>query len=181
MANIVQGIFTRPMFSGDKSAQQKQAAQGFSQVFATILARQMRQSTVGADQGPLGLEGGASGNIYGAFMDDAMGKLLAASPAMKALNQSLARELAGPRRTALPLTDSGRSHLIQGIDRTLFTAAIRDETAVPSADSVTRQVSQSEALLETSDDGRGPRLLPPPPHSMAPELPQPLLLSRGNS
>ncbi len=176
MANIVQGIFTRPMFSGDQSAQQKQAAQGLSQVFATILARQMRQSMVGADQGPLGLEGGASGNIYGAFMDDAMGKLLAASPAMKALNQSLERELAGPRHTAIPLSDSGRAHQLEGIDRTLFTAAIRDEAAVPLGDTVAPRVSQPEALLETSDDGRGPRLLPPLPNSLAPDLPQPFPL-----
>jgi hypothetical protein len=95
MANSVAGIFGQTVFSGDRANELKRrdAVQGFSQVFATILARQMHQSTLGPDAGPLGIQGGTSGDIYGAFFDDAMGKLLAQSPAMKALNTSLEREL----------------------------------------------------------------------------------------
>lgn len=180
MANPVHGIFSRPLFSGDKATQQRQAAEGLSQVFAAILSRQMRQSMVGEDKGPLGIGGGTSGSIYGSFMDDAMSKLLAHSPAMRSLNQALERQIAGPQHaTAAAAIPAGKIRALESLDRVLFTAAIRDETAVPRPHAIAQvspEVSPVDALDETGVDARGPRLLPPAPDTLAPNLPPPFSL-----
>ncbi len=175
---IVQGLFTRPLFTGDKQTQQRKAVEGLSQVFATILARQMRESASGGEQGqrPLGIGGGASGSIYGSFMDDAMSKVLAQSPAMQQLNCALEHQLGGRQQhNAALTTPAGKIRALEKVDRVLFTTAIRDETAVPLPHS-TGPVSSVATLRETSGDGLGPRLLPPPPDEMAPNLPPPLPL-----
>jgi len=174
--SILQGLFSRPMFTGDKQTQQRKAAEGLSQVFATILARQMRGAASGGEQGPgpLGIGGGASGSIYGSFMDDAMSKLLAHSPAMQQLNRSLEHQLAGPHATA-PTTSAGKIRALEKIDHVIFTAAIRDETAVPITHAP-GPMFPAATLEGTSADALGPRLLPPPPNGMAPNLPPPLPL-----
>ena len=45
----------------------------------------------------MGIGGGATGDIYGAFIDQAMGKALAGSKSMSQLNKMIDRELSGPR------------------------------------------------------------------------------------
>ena len=175
MANFVQGIFNRPLLTGDQRTQRRQAAEGLSQVFAAMLARQMRQSMVSNDQGPLGIGGGASASIYGSFMDDAMSKLLAHSPAMRSLNQALERQLAGPQHSAATTDPAGKIRQLEKLDRILFTAAIRDETAV-SGQQAALQVSPDETPAATHADAHGPRLLPPPPAGVASNLPPPFPL-----
>ena len=176
MANLVQGIFTRPIFTGDKQTQQRKAAEGLSQVFATILARQMRETMTGGEQGqgPLGIGGGAGGSIYGSFMDDAMSKLLAHSPAMQPLNHALERAMAGQSNSITP-APTGKIRVLGRFDRVLFSAAIHDETAVPLSHS-SAPTSPIEARDEASTDALGPRILPPPPDGMAPNLPPPFPL-----
>ena len=66
---------------------QKAAAAGFAQIFTTMLAKQMRESMVGQENGPMGIAGGATGDIYGSFLDQAMGKALANSKSMSRLNK----------------------------------------------------------------------------------------------
>jgi hypothetical protein len=175
MANLVPGIFNRAIFAGKQEVQRRNAAaQGLSQTFAAILSRQMRQSTVSADQGPMGIAGGASGDIYGGFMDEVLGKVLAHSPAMKALNRALERDLDGPRHSAGTPTPAGRTQLIDRIDRTILAAEARDNPAVPLLHNASgRGLSQFGATAATGADNRGPLLLPPAPDSMAPDLPAP--------
>ncbi len=177
MANLVQGLFNRPIFSGDKQTQRRQAAQGLSQVFVTILARQMREAMTGGDQtqGPLGISDGASGSIYGSFMDDAMSKLLAQSRAMQPLNHALERALAGPEQHHGRNSSGGEIRALEKIDSVIFRTAIRDDTAVPLTHS-SSSVSPIEPRDDASADALGPRLLPPPIKGMASDLPPPVHL-----
>lgn len=171
MANIIPGLFNRTIFAGTQEAQRRStAAEGLSQTFATILSRQMRQSTVGGDQGPLGIAGGASGDIYGGFMDEELGKLLARSPAMKALNRAIERELEGPGHRASPALPASATPLNDKIEPALFATATADNSAVPLLHGPsTSTVSQFGAAA----DNRGPLLLPPAPDALAPDLPAP--------
>lgn len=171
MSNVVKGIFGSAIF-GDKNLQRRNAAEGLSQTFATILSRQMRQSMVGADAGPMGIAGGATGDIYGSFMDDAMGKLLARSPAMKSLNAALERDLGGAHNSAAPGLN-GKTQLIEKIDRAVLASATPAELSVPFLGrSETPSMSQFRTTTAQADN-RGPLLLPPAASSMAPDLPPP--------
>jgi len=173
MSNVVQGLFNRAVF-GAQDLQRRNAAQGLSQTFATILSRQMRQSMVGADTGPMGIAGGATGDIYGSFMDDAMGKLLARSPAMKSLNAALERELGGAHNSAAPRGLDGKSRLIEKLDRAVLASAEPAELSVPfSSPAETPAVSEFRTAAIARADDRGPLLLPPAPAEMAPDLPPP--------
>jgi hypothetical protein len=174
MANIVAGLFNHKIFAAGQEVQRRNSAEGLSQTFATILSRQMRQSTVSGDAGPLGIAGGASGDIYGGFMDDELGKLLAHSPAMKSLNRALERELAGPGHPATAASSPGETQLIDKIDRTIFAAEGTNSSAVPLLHNTGASVmSQFGAIGEGHTDARGPLLLPPAPDALAPELPAP--------
>ena len=114
------GVFTHSVFSGaTRQTNQKAAAMGFAQIFTTMLAKQMRQSMVGAENGPMGIGGGATGDIYGAFIDQAMGKTLASSKSMAGLTRMISRERpVGPApsgRVGLQgLADQGRGAHAKG-------------------------------------------------------------------
>jgi Rod binding domain-containing protein len=140
----VDGIFSTPLFGASKETQKSQAATGFTQVFASMLAQQMREAMAGEDKGPLGTGGGATGDIYGTFLDQAMGRALADSPAMKPLNQAIERELSGMRAPVAKSAAAASAALTQ----------IGADAALPS-------------------DSRGPLLLPPEPSSVASVLPPP--------
>ena len=119
----VDGIFSVPIFGGPKETQKNQAATGFTQVFASMLAQQMREALAGEDKGPLGTGGGTTGDIYGSFLDQAMGRALANSPALKPLNRAIERELSGTKpavaKSVAPvsaaLTQSGQTPLYRQI------------------------------------------------------------------
>jgi Rod binding domain-containing protein len=140
----VDGIFSVPVFGGSKETQKNQAATGFTQVFASMLAKQMREALAGEDKGPLGTGGGATGDIYGAFLDQAMGHALANSPTMKPLNQEIERELSGMK-----------------------------PAVAKSAAPVSAALTQIGADAALPSDSRGPLLLPPEPTSVALVLPPP--------
>jgi len=160
------GVFTHSVFSGaTRQTNQKAAAAGFAQIFTTMLAKQMRQSMVGSENGPMGIGGGASGDIYGAFIDQAMGKALASSKSMRQFNKMIDRELSGPRHPvssalkdlkpgAIDLARNGRpgSASLMGTPETIGALSpIYTGVAMPT-------------------DARGPILLPPSPSSTAPVL-----------
>ncbi|HLW72259.1 MAG TPA: hypothetical protein VKS22_16735 [Candidatus Binataceae bacterium] len=173
MSIVVQGLFNRALFGG-QDLQRRSAAEGLSQTFATILSRQMRQSMVGVDSGPMGIGGGATGDIYGSFMDDAMGKLLARSPAMKSLNAALEHDLGGTHNSAAPRGLDSKDRLIEKIDRAVLAAASPAELSVPfSGPSETSAVSEFKTAAITQADNRGPLILPPAPSAMVPDLPPP--------
>jgi Rod binding domain-containing protein len=151
----VQSVFSNPMFGTPTNNDKNRAAVGFSQLFASMLAKQMRNAMVGDGEGPLGTGGGTSGDIYGSFFDEAMGRTLASSPAMKPLNQAIERELAGPHhlhetRTANGETVASKSHI-----------------------AIAPEVTRSKTSWDFSSDSRGPLLLPPEPTAVASVLPPP--------
>src|SRR5574337_1255373 len=93
MANITGTVFTRPVYGRDKAAGQQKAATGFTQIFTSMLAGQMRRAMVGPDKGAMGTSSGASGEIYGALLDQALGKTLANSGAMARMRAMIGRSL----------------------------------------------------------------------------------------
>lgn len=174
MTNETNSIFAKPVFGADRNreADRQKATEGFSQIFATILAKQMRQSMVGADKGPMGIGGGTSGDIYGAFFDQAMGKVLAHSSSMKPLNRMIDRQLAGPRHStssahgAQAAQSLGEAKLA-ALDKAALLDEMRDEkAAVPTIAGMSGLATPK--LLPS--DARGPLLLPPAPSSAAPVL-----------
>jgi hypothetical protein len=175
MSNTVPGLFNRAVFvSGQEAQRRNAAAQGLSQTFATILSSQMRQTAIDGDDGPLGTEGGASGDIYGGFMDTELAKLIAKSPAMKSLNGAIERELARPGNQASATTSKGKALVSNKIEQTIFPPEAADNAAVPLLNATEASpLSQFGALGATGADHRGPLLLPPAPDPLAPDLPAP--------
>jgi|ERR1700722_1561600 Rod binding domain-containing protein len=153
------GIFTQSVFSGGmvKQTDQKAAAAGFSQIFTTMLAKQMRESMVGQDAGPMGIGGGATGDIYGSFIDGAMGKALANSKSMSQLNKMVSRELGGARHGA---AKSGLSTERQVVS-SLGSASTRAASA---------SMSQNYTGVTNATDSKGPLLLPPAAEPSASDL-----------
>jgi Rod binding domain-containing protein len=170
MPASVPGVFAHSVFSGAATRQtsQKAAAAGFAQIFTTMLAKQMHQSMVGEDSGPMGISGGASGDIYGSMLDQALGKTLAKSKSMAGLTKMINRQLSGPRH---PVASAFKDSLIK-------VAATE-----PSRPATGRLASGIATVMERSShfgtagslggDARGPVLLPPAPSSMAPVLQPP--------
>jgi Rod binding domain-containing protein len=73
MSIFANGISNRTTAAGgSEKAKRSNEATGFSQIFTTMLVNKMREA-MGSGKGPLGTGGGASGNVYGAFFDQAMG------------------------------------------------------------------------------------------------------------
>lgn len=184
MASTINTIFSDSIFAktihgarSDSQTDRKHAAESFTEIFASILSKQMRQSMVGPDKGPMGIAGGSSGDIYGSFFDQAMGHALATSRAMEPLNRLIRRELAGPRRPDATGNSGGSKSpssvvgKLAGLRRASFVNSVRDETAVPS------QVIPYAVPLRFETDGtmpsdeHGPLLLPPRPTTVAPLLP----------
>ncbi len=164
------GVFSHSVFSGGatRPTNQKAAAAGFAQIFTTMLAKQMHQSMVGADTGPMGIGGGASGDIYGSLLDQALGKTLAKSKSMSGFTKIISREMSGPRH---PIASAFKDSLI------------KVSATGPSSPIMGRIASGIETVMERSSqfatgggfhsDSRGPVLLPPAPDSMAPLLQPP--------
>jgi hypothetical protein len=170
----VDGIFSRPMIAtaNDKSARAK-AAQSFGAIFTSMVAAAMRRAMVGEDKGPMGIGGGASGDIYGAMFDQAIGASLARSPSMKRFNDSIERELDGAamRRIDRAHATFSESELVS---RTVAVRDTRDFGHVPaSVHSAPAHKSRIEQDRGMPVDNRGPLLLPPQPSAMAPNLPPP--------
>lgn len=175
MPGIVNGVFTRPVTGANKASDRQQAALGFTQIFTSMLAKQMRQAMVGSDKGPLGTAGGASGEIYGAFFDQALGKTLAGSRAMAPMRRMVARSLERPSAkasklakatyTAGPIVHANSAGDLHNVMDTISgtSGAAR---FLPHAETVDLQSVQS-------GDNRGPQVLPPAPSLMAPLLPPP--------
>ena len=82
-----------------RQTNQKAAAAGFAQIFTTMLAKQMHESMVGEENGPMGIGGGASGDIYGALPRSGDGKALATS---KSMSQAEQNDRPGAVRSAPP-------------------------------------------------------------------------------
>ena len=170
MPGIVNGVFTRPVTGSDKAANREQAATGFTQIFTSMLAKQMRQALTGNDKGPLGTAGGASGEIYGAFFDQAMGKTLAGSRAMAPMRRMVARSLGRPGAKESGLAKGAiiRSNGVSGLRNVINTAS-----STSGAPRFMRYPETLDLQFVQSGDNRGPQLLPPAPSSMAPLLPPP--------
>ncbi len=178
MTTIANPVFSRQVFAtpGRRQTDKNGAVQGFAQLFASILCSQLRRGILGSDSGPMGIAGGATGDIYGSFLDQAMGKALAKSPAMKSLNdivsrqldgQSLRRAAAGKSSVASPLSGPGMPSVPPAPPTAPLSPASGPEEAVdPAAGS-------------TINDDRGPLLLPPRPAIFAPALPPPKILTEG--
>ena len=162
------GVFSRGVFSGAvRQTSQKAAAAGFAQIFTTMVAKQMRESMVGADHGPMGIGGGATGDIYGAFIDQAMGKALAGSKSMKGLTSMIDRELGGPRHsTSVALKKLGPNAM------TLVSNGGKGISNI-SGLTTTNEVSPIYTGVTMPSDKRGPVLLPPTPPAASDLLPPP--------
>jgi len=168
-------VFSHQVFaaSARREPDKKNAVQGFAQIFAAMLCSELRRGILGADSGPMGIAGGATGDIYGSFLDQAMGKALAKSPAMKSLNDIVSRQLdgqslrraAGMNPLAAPLPAPGR----------LLPPQAR---STPTLSTVSGPVEAIGAAGSIADD-RGPLLLPPRPAMFAPPLPPPKILTEG--
>jgi Rod binding domain-containing protein len=166
------GVFSRAVFSGTiRQTSQKAASAastGFAQIFTTMLAKQMRESMVGADHGPMGIGGGAAGDIYGSFIDEAMGKALAGSKSMKQLTSMIDRQLSGSRQTAIsPLKKLGPNPI------RLASNSVGKGIAMVSGQAASSGVSPVYTGVTMPSDKRGPILLPPTPPSASVLLPPP--------
>jgi Rod binding domain-containing protein len=170
MAVSIPGVFGHSVFSGGatRATNQKAAAAGFAQIFTTMLAKQMRQSMVGEDAGPMGIGGGANGDIYGSMLDQALGKTLAKSSSMAGLTRMINRELTGARH---PVASALKDSLVKVAAR----ESLRPETghlAHGLATSVEHR-SQFGTSGAFRMDSRGPVLLPPAPAGVMAPLLQP--------
>jgi len=113
----------------------------------------------------MGIGGGASGDIYGAFIDQAMGKALASSKSMRQFNKMIDRELSGPRHTV----SSALKDLKPGaID--LARNGRPGSASLMSTPETIGALSPIYTGVAMPTDGHGPILLPPSPSSAAPVL-----------
>lgn len=167
MAVSIPGIFTDSVFSGGvtRPTDQKTAAAGFSAIFTSMLAKQMREAMVGEDSGPMGLGGGSAGEIYGSFLDQALGKAVAGSKSMNQLNLMIERELGGPRQ------DAGSQFKAPGASAaTVAYNAYSSRMAVLAGPGLGNIVSPSYTSVSPTSDANGPLLLPPSSSGSAPNL-----------
>ncbi len=113
----------------------------------------------------MGIGGGATGDIYGAFVDQAMGKALAGSKSMSQLNKMIDRELSGPRHSA----PSALKALKPG---TLQLARVNRSGGAPLVGTAetTGPPSPIYTGVTMPTDAQGPILLPPSPSLAAPVL-----------
>ena len=93
------GIFHQSVFSDGASADQTESRCGRIRTDIHYHARQADARVDGRCRIRVRWEsgGGATGDIYGSFIDSAMGKALASSKSMSQLNKMINRELSGPR------------------------------------------------------------------------------------
>jgi len=177
MTTITNPVFNHQVFAtpGRTQTDKNGAVQGFAQIFASMLSTELRRGPLGSDKGPMGIGGGATGDVYGAFFDQAIAKVLARSPAMKPLNDMVSRQLGGPASPKsapgiaprAPLSQAHKA-LAQPVSYTVAAPGIPSEPAASTGSS-----------NSTATDGRGPLLLPPRPATFAPVLPPPTTLTEG--
>ncbi len=167
MSVSIPGIFTQSAFGGGKTqpTKQKVAAAGFCEIFTSMLAKQMRESLVGQDSGPMGIGGGTTGDIYGSFLDQAMGKALAGSKSMSQLKMMIEREVGGPRQ------GTGSQRKLPGSSTaTLAYNAYPSQEALLAGSSSLGAASPSYTGVSAISDANGPLLLPPSSTGSAPNL-----------
>ena len=170
----VEGVFSRPVIATDSDkAKRAKAAQGFGAIFTSMVAAEMRRAMVGEDKGPMGTSGGASGDIYGAMFDQAMGTALAKSPSMQRFNAAIERQLGGPSGRDI---DAKQLSSLE-TDSITRSVAVRDMSEVVHVPHHVRDASVEASHIASDTlmpaDSRGPLLLPPLPSSVAPNLPPP--------
>jgi Rod binding domain-containing protein len=170
MSNSINSVFSRMVITspGAKSDPHK-AAIGFTGIFATMLAKEMRKALVG-DNG-MGMGTGAGSDIYSAFFDEAMGKALAGSRSMKPLNDLLTRQLDASHAAQAAAT--GAIVRNPSADASVKSGRVFDAAFGSSGILATDFNSAFSAPDQLPGDNRGPILLPPPPATMAPILPKP--------
>ena len=163
MGSTISSVFKHPIIGGARSkTDARAAAQGFSAIFGSMLAKEMRESLGSSGLG----NASAGGQVYGALFDESMGKKLAGSAAMKPLNELLYRQLGGAREPAAAggLKQAGLAGRTGGLhDTALFKSGTLE----------TPQSMETETPSYPSGSNRGPILMPPAPDSMAPILPPP--------
>jgi len=177
MTTVFSSVFNQQLFATpsrhttDKAA----AVEGFSQIFASMLSKGLRQGALGTDSGMMGTQGGATGDIYGGLFDQAISKVLSRSPAMKPLNDMVSRELgAASKEKPAPGIKSATSRRVAAksvIEPISYTEAGSPVASAP--------VISGGAVNPTATDDRGPLLLPPPPSAFGPVLPPPTTLTEG--
>ncbi len=167
-------IFSRPMIGSENTkTNRSKAAQGFTQVFTTMMASEMRKAA-GGDQGPLGTAGGTSGNIYGSFFDQTMGATLAHSKAMKPLSEIIERGMSAPTHPIASALGGPGSHRRSSVASGIVPASYETITpATPKVFAPGTALSPLGTELNLGSDSRGPVLMPPSPTAMAPVLPPP--------
>ncbi|MGD0072844.1 MAG: hypothetical protein ABSD31_00725 [Candidatus Binataceae bacterium] len=171
-------VFSQQIFATPARSQTDKngAVQGFAEIFASMLATELRKGGMGSSSGPMGISGsGATGDVYGAFFDQAIGKVLARSPAMKPLTDVISRQLAGSNSRKSSSAANALAALSQA-GRTLVQPASYAPAASPNLS--TSAVSNGSAG-STAADSRGPLLLPPRPATFGPILPPPATLTEG--
>ncbi len=152
--------FDRPIFQPSaavKDGPSVRAARGFAGLFGKMVAHELLKGASDESNGLMGMGDGPASEIYGAFLEDTLGKVLAESPAMKPLVNQIRHELqrhGNPGSDARPNADQRRA----------LSAAL---------DSLGPGLSGISALFNLPHDSRGPLLLPPPPGVYAPVSPLP--------
>jgi len=173
MSNTVNSIFKQPVLAGvGRKTDARQAAVGFSTIFASMLAKEMRNAMVGQDGGTTAMGGGAGGDMFSALFDEAMGKTLARSPAMKPLNTLMLRELGITHNAAPAASDAKQAAAGKLVKTSANVSGSRETGSGGSGAPATPQMNDFGILNFLPSDNRGPVLLPPPP-SVAPILPAP--------
>lgn len=159
MPSIANPTFTRGLFAtgAERHPGRKIAVEGFSQILTSLVTRELRRSmTTGSTGAVLGMGDSAAGAVYGSLFDQALGKSLAKSSAMKPLNAMLRKEIG--RLSALRNTNGPAL-------RPRATARSKPASVQPLASAQPGLTMLKPARLQPPmpTNGRGPRLLPPSP------------------
>jgi hypothetical protein len=161
----IQSIFSNPVSGPAAESRKGRVVAGFTQVFASILSKQLRSSGMGEEGGLLGTAGGTAGDVYGAFFDGAMGHALATSSAMKPLNQAIEHELERPVHPS----EARHATLHQSESKSDQNVAVGS-----NSDMLYTSISARNGTdLELPSDSHGPLLLPPESAGVASVLPPP--------
>jgi hypothetical protein len=141
--------FDRPIFQpGEavKDGPSLRAARSFAGLFGKIVARELLKGASDEKDGLMGMGSGPAAEIYGTFLENSLGKVLAESPAMKPLVNQIWREL--------------QKH--GGNDSDARLNADQRRTLTAALDGFGTGLSSVLPPLSLPHDGRGPLLLPPP-------------------
>jgi hypothetical protein len=142
--------FDRPIFQPHAAAKNEpslKAARGFAGLFGKIVAHELLKGASSEEDGLMGMGNGPASDIYGAFLENALGKVLAESPAMRPLVNQIRDEL---QRHVSANRDNGLS-------------VERQKGISTALDSLSVGLGGSSTFFDLPHDSRGPLLLPPPP------------------